>query len=284
MGCPPRMPTPSITLWGEGMGLNIGASPADNVMLASQQVDKVMLGASLVWEAIKGDRLMGWRKAASASVEIAEINPDTGAVITVIGTIPSIVPDTGTDFGGTRKRAFCTLKRSGDSGYGVGEMSLKNAAVLRFVPDVYTTNTGAGIGGNADILMTSRWSQPLTERNPDTLAVTRTGSGQAYVERFDGVGETPGALAVSSDEESGYGGYKKISFSGLSAAGGSSGSSMRDMTSFGGTASRYFDRNRRTVSGEVKYTIEELQVPPDNRTVIDTVDFTGNAYHLFGVK
>lgn len=267
------------------MGLNIGASPVDNVMLGTRQVDKIMLGTSLVWEAIKGDRLMGWRDITDTSVEVAEINPDTGTVVSILGTISNVVANSaGVDFGGTTKRAFCTFKRNGDSEYGVGEISLKNAAIINFIPDVYTTNAGAGIGGNANTLMASRWDRPLEERNQDTLAVTRTGAGRVYVENFDGVGEYDVCLAVKSDTETGEGGYWNVYFSGLNKGVGATGPDMRYLVSFGGTASRYFDRHRRSISGGVKYTIEELQVPPERRTVINTVDFTGNAYTIFGIK
>ena len=277
---PPKILLQSILLWGERMGLNIGASPVDNVMFGTQQVDKIMLGSSLVWEAIQGDRLMGWRDSTSTTLEIVELNPDTGAVVSIIGTISNVYAnDAGVDFGGTTKRAFCTFRRSGDSGYGVGEISLKNAAVINFLPDVYTTNSGAGIGGNANILMTSRWSDYLTERNQDSLAVTKTGAGRVYVQNFDGVGEYDGGLAVRSDTESGEGGYWTVSFNGLSKGIGATGSNMRYLTSFGGTDSRYFDSNR-----DVENVIEELQVPPDNRTVINTVAFSGDAFSLFGIK
>ena len=229
---------------------------------------------------------MGWRDATDTSIEVAEINPDTGTVVSILGTISNVVANSaGVDFGGTTKRAFCTFKRNGDSEYGVGEISLKNATIINFIPDVYTTNAGAGIGGNANTLMTSRWSDFLTERNQDTLAVTRTGGDRVYIENFDGVGEHDGGLAVRSDTETGEGGYWTVSFGGLGNSGmGASGSDMRYMTSFGGTAFRYFDRNRKSVSGNVKYLIEELQVPPDRRTVINTVNFTGSAYNLFGIK
>lgn len=263
------------------MSLAFGALQLDNCMIGSFQVDRAMIGTDEVWSAIKGNRLFGRRRIDSTTIEIVELNPDTAAVISVIGNITNIAAtNAGLDFGGSKKRAFFAGKYNNDAAFGLGEFNLKNASVIRYLPAQYSSNSHLGIGGNADYLVTSGSGRYLAERNQDTLAIIREGTKYIYVHYFDGVGHlTPCVGTDTSDDKDAR---REFDFATLSGGGGAASTSYRYDGSFAGLDTRFFCNRTDTTTGN----ITEYPTPPRaGMTQIQRVNWPSSVtYSLFGVK
>ena len=180
-----------ISLWGDGMGLNIGTAGLDNLMLGSQEVDKVMLGTTEVWTNNRWKELLFIVKRDKSAILTMD-----AATLTQVRQYANNAKNPSSsyeyeDIAGTVKKLICGLfsRTSGDNGLCV--LDPDTGAVLSFDEDVIRTYSSIySVGGTSQYFWSGYDGTTAKETAYDvnTYASVKSTSSRTAVKGGDGCG------------------------------------------------------------------------------------------------
>ena len=180
--------THCISLWGDGMGLNIGAAELDNLMLGIQEVDRVMLGTTEVWSNNPYRKYL-YAYADSESDITNVIETETSTVI-LSSTAPGRAYRAQSDFIGTKDRMHAFFGPSANT-----EVYNVDRETLVFSEASYNKPSAVVSGGTRDHVFFMFSTQRCVQLDPATF--TQTGENTPTQERVLEGGGTNDAFFVS---------------------------------------------------------------------------------------